>query len=74
MDELDSTENRRASEAELASHNREVMAARLAAKPAQEECNDCGEQLNEVRKLYHCARCVDCQWAFEKTLKLYRKL
>ncbi len=73
MDDSDAAEERRASEAELMSRNREVMEARRAAKPPQEECSDCGNELHEVRKLYHCARCVDCQWAFEKTLKLFRR-
>lgn len=74
MDDADASEERRATEERFNQMAREVLEARRAAKPAQRECSDCGEELTDLRKLYHCARCVDCQWSFEKRLKLYRSL
>ena len=73
MDDADASEERRATEDRFKQMARDVAEARRASKPAQQECADCGEELPELRKTYHCARCVDCQWSFEKRIKLFRR-
>ena len=69
MDDADVTQARL--EAEDALRRRRAEAD--AAKPQQHfrECQECGDELPEVRRRYGCRLCVECQSRVERKHKLF---
>ena len=74
MDEIDALNERAATEAEWARRDQEVMAARLASQPPITLCEDCEEDLPQLRRELHATRCVECQSAWEKRRRQYREV
>ena len=46
-----------------------AVQARMPTGPSLDECEDCGEEIPENRKIAvpGCSRCIHCQSVFERT-------
>ena len=72
-DEIDALNERAAREAEWRQRDREVMEARRA-QHLNTFCENCEDDLPQLRIQLHCARCIECQRAFERRSHQYREV
>lgn len=74
-DEIDTLTDRAAAEAEFTARAKAIEEAWKASQPPLDFCEDCEEDLSELRKQMRCVRCVDCQTHYERRQRLFgRKL